>query len=218
MGGRAGTGHATGAFTAGQGDVFNTAPRLAPLGDYGGPTFTMALRPGSPARNAAPGSALLFDQRGFPRGGTPDIGAYEAGTLANFAAWSQETTGATLGFDTDQELDGTVNGLEYALHRDPFVSDTPLAPTLSGAPAGPRTFTFRYRADARDLRYIVQRNADLANAAGWTEIYRYDSRTGQITELFSVTGDENATTQIITLTDPATGPRLFWRLRLEQLP
>ncbi len=69
-------------------------PLLAPLGDYGGPTQTMALLPGSPARNAAVGSLATSDQRGFPIvGGTPDIGAYEAGNqLANiFNAYIWET-------------------------------------------------------------------------------------------------------------------------------
>jgi hypothetical protein len=58
-------------------------PGLAPLGDYGGPTQTMALLPGSPALDAgnnafvAPGET---DQRGRPRnsGGTVDIGAFES--------------------------------------------------------------------------------------------------------------------------------------------
>ena len=54
-------------------------PLLAPLGDYGGPTQTMALLPGSPALGAGIAVAgLTTDQRGqsldFP---SPDIGAYQ---------------------------------------------------------------------------------------------------------------------------------------------
>ncbi len=59
---------------------------LAPLGDYGGPTETIALRPGSTAIHggsagmeiAAQGSALTTDQRGQPLDTPiPDIGAYQ---------------------------------------------------------------------------------------------------------------------------------------------
>src|SRR5262249_23046305 len=57
-------------------------PRLAPLDDYGGPTFTHALLAGSPALDAGDNTdAPAFDQRGegFPRilGGRTDIGAFE---------------------------------------------------------------------------------------------------------------------------------------------
>jgi len=60
-------------------------PLLAPLGNYGGPTQTMALLPGSPAidagNNALIPAGVTTDQRGpgFPRivGGTVDIGAFE---------------------------------------------------------------------------------------------------------------------------------------------
>ena len=64
-------------------DAITAAPLLAPLGNYGGPTQTMALQPGSPARNTATvlAPAITSDQRGFPIVGIPDIGAYEAGTL-----------------------------------------------------------------------------------------------------------------------------------------
>ncbi|MBL9115081.1 MAG: hypothetical protein JNJ83_08735 [Verrucomicrobiaceae bacterium] len=74
--------------------AITAAPQLAPLGDYGGPTQTMALLPTSPARNAAAvlSPAITTDQRGFPIVGTPDIGAYEAGTLnPNYNAYIWET-------------------------------------------------------------------------------------------------------------------------------
>jgi len=65
-------------------------PRLAPLGNYGGPTPTMPPLVGSPAINAGGATSLSVDQRGFPRvldGKTPggsgtavaDLGAVEAG-------------------------------------------------------------------------------------------------------------------------------------------
>jgi hypothetical protein len=62
-------------------------PRLGPLQDNGGPTFTQALLPGSPALDAMPwgtngcGTTLYSDQRWQARpeagGGACDIGAYE---------------------------------------------------------------------------------------------------------------------------------------------
>lgn len=60
-------------------------PGLAPLGNYGGPTQTMALMPHSPAldrgSNALAAAAVLnADQRGLSRiyGAAADIGAYES--------------------------------------------------------------------------------------------------------------------------------------------
>jgi RTX calcium-binding nonapeptide repeat (4 copies) len=58
-------------------------PLLAPLGDYGGPTETMALLLGSPAiaagTSTVPGGLPLTDQRGFARtvNGKVDIGAVQ---------------------------------------------------------------------------------------------------------------------------------------------
>ena len=58
-------------------------PLLGPLQDNGGPTWTMALLPGSPAINAGDSTnAPATDQRGFARVGTPDIGAFEFGGKA----------------------------------------------------------------------------------------------------------------------------------------
>ena len=73
----------------GPGDLQNTDPKLGPLQNNGGPTFTQALLAGSPAIDAGNpngctdgnGILLTTDQRGYPRpekpGGRCDIGAYE---------------------------------------------------------------------------------------------------------------------------------------------
>jgi hypothetical protein len=83
-----------GGFLTATGDQVNTDPKLGPLQNNGGPTFTHALLPGSPAldrgkRDAVPALALNTDQRGFPRpvdnpslanapgGDGSDIGAFE---------------------------------------------------------------------------------------------------------------------------------------------
>ncbi|MGC2238939.1 MAG: BACON domain-containing carbohydrate-binding protein [Pyrinomonadaceae bacterium] len=61
-------------------DIVNQPALLAPLGDYGGQTPTIALLPDSPAINAGNNAnAEATDQRGAPRiiGGTIDIGAFE---------------------------------------------------------------------------------------------------------------------------------------------
>jgi hypothetical protein len=67
------------------GSLNSTDPRLRPLGDYGGPTLTLALGPGSPGRDAAnPAFCLPTDQRGVPRpqGAGCDMGAVEAAVLS----------------------------------------------------------------------------------------------------------------------------------------
>ena len=66
-----------------QGDLQGVDARLAPLGNYGGPTRTQALYTGSPALDAADADRCpAEDQRGFDRPDGPcDIGAYE-GSIA----------------------------------------------------------------------------------------------------------------------------------------
>ncbi|MGZ3437918.1 MAG: choice-of-anchor Q domain-containing protein [Polyangia bacterium] len=61
-------------------DLPNTDPVLAPLGNYGGPTDTYAIFPGSPALDAGDDTNVeATDQRGKPRlyGAHVDIGAFE---------------------------------------------------------------------------------------------------------------------------------------------
>jgi hypothetical protein len=75
----------------GPGDRNNTNPRLGTLGNYGGPTQTIPLLPGSPAIDAGNpsgctdglGHLLKTDQRGYRRPNTEDrsgcdMGAYES--------------------------------------------------------------------------------------------------------------------------------------------
>jgi hypothetical protein len=57
-------------------------PRLAPLADNGGPTFTRALLAGSPAIDAGGTGCPATDQRGASRVGACDIGAFEYGSTA----------------------------------------------------------------------------------------------------------------------------------------
>ena len=82
-------------------------PLLAPLGNYGGPTQTMALLPGSPAidagDNALIPAGVTTDQRGsgFPRivNGTVDIGAFESsGFTINVTSGSGQSTGVLTAF------------------------------------------------------------------------------------------------------------------------
>jgi len=66
----------------GSGSLTGVDPGLAPLLDNGGPTWTMALLPSSPAIDAGDTAAAPpTDQRGFPRpvGSAADIGAFEYG-------------------------------------------------------------------------------------------------------------------------------------------
>ncbi len=78
-----GSGNATTAFDGLLNDIVSNAdPLLSPLAYYSGPTPTMALRPGSPARNAGSPLITIPDQRGFNPFGSRDIGAYEAGATS----------------------------------------------------------------------------------------------------------------------------------------
>lgn len=121
-------------------------PLLAPLQNYGGPTQTMALKPGSPALNAAPQSNTTTDQRGFPKIGAADIGAYEAGAgeagaKVNFNVWAWEIIGQALLPDGDNDNDGIKNQMEYAAKYDPFAANgqpvnTPSPNTGGGGGSG----------------------------------------------------------------------------------
>jgi hypothetical protein len=65
------------------GNINGVPANLGPLQDNGGPTFTQALLPGSPAIDAGdPSASTARDQRGALRLGTPDMGAFEFNPFA----------------------------------------------------------------------------------------------------------------------------------------
>src|SRR5262249_10806649 len=73
-------GDVVGGYTDGGANLTSGILHLAPLGDYGGPTLTMALLPGSPAIGAGmsgPGIPAV-DERGQPRKSPVDIGAFQS--------------------------------------------------------------------------------------------------------------------------------------------
>lgn len=62
----------------GPNNLVGVDPMLSPLGDFGGPTMTMVPLPGSPARSSGlPNAAPATDQRGLPRSGFVDAGAFQ---------------------------------------------------------------------------------------------------------------------------------------------
>jgi hypothetical protein len=93
-----------GGYLNGPGDQINTDPMLGPLQDNGGPTFTHALLPGSPAIDAGnPGFVPppYYDQRGpgfdRVRNGRIDTGSFEvqAGPIGTPTATPTVTATAT---------------------------------------------------------------------------------------------------------------------------
>ncbi len=75
-----GTGGSGGLTSDGTNILDVSDPGLAALGDYGGPTQTVALLPGSPAIGAGTAvSGVATDQRGLPLDSPiPDIGAFQS--------------------------------------------------------------------------------------------------------------------------------------------
>ena len=180
-------------------------PRLAPLGNYGGPTPTLPPLPGSPAIDTGGTSSLTTDQRGFPRISTPDIGA------AEYQGASDLTRFWKLDFDGDTSPYGT----EQALGTDPLISDPASSRNITAPvinPSGHPVLTFGIdSAAAYGTRWILRRSTDLLT---FTEIYRFDGSTD--TAVPGVTFLRTATGVTVTDTNPPPGG-VFYRFeaRLE---
>jgi hypothetical protein len=126
-------------------------PLLAALGNYGGPTPTMALLPGSPALAAgsvAVDGGATTDQRGQPRvvNGAIDIGAFEsqAGPAFSFSAPASTTAGnafsiTVTALDASGQVNPTFTGTITFASTDPLAS-LPATYTFTSADQGVHTF------------------------------------------------------------------------------
>jgi hypothetical protein len=202
-------------------------PGLAPLGEFGGPTQTMALLPGSPARNAGQlglpfVSTFVADQRGFAINGQPDSGAYEAGTLGNFEAWAWETLPATATVPQhaptfDYDADGRTLLLEYAAQGSGTIPEFGPIPGFTRDAAGTvATVVIPYRYSAADLHYTIERGTNLTD--DWTTIATVNSGSNTynaVTGVALIAADAVS----ITFTDTfiASQPKVFYRLKVTKL-
>ena len=85
-------------------------PLLAALGNYGGPTETMALLPGSPAIDAG-NSSVATDQRGVsrPKGSASDVGAFESSGFTMVTSGSGQAANITEPFANPLVVTVTAN-------------------------------------------------------------------------------------------------------------
>jgi hypothetical protein len=101
-------------------DLIFTNPKIGPLQDNGGPTWTHALLPGSPALDAGQSWGLATDQRGVARGGLgtgepqpgdgTDIGAFEIGGNTRMVGILRTNHQVQLSFTSEQ-------GWKYQMQR-----------------------------------------------------------------------------------------------------
>ena len=148
-----------------------------PAGQY----RSFVTRSNAPAYNAygAPTTwALSNSQNGTPNGGDTQTARVFEGwrwdhfTLAEIPTLLVPNTAGALTADPDG--DGMNNFTEFAFGRAPRTADQPGALTAGGRVTDSGNeylcVTFRRARNALDVTYNVEANADLTNAAGWTNV------------------------------------------------
>ncbi|MDG3002372.1 choice-of-anchor Q domain-containing protein [Paludisphaera mucosa] len=177
-------------------DLVGVAPLLGPLADNGGPTWTMALLPGSPAIDAGVAVAgVTADQRGVirPQGAAPDVGAVEA----QFAATAFVSPAApTIVYGTAAttlsgriEVDGRIPTGRVAITLDGVTRQAPID-TASGAFASvfttlglspsssPYSVAFRYDGDAAFAPAAASAALTVLDASATPTVYTVDRTNG----------------------------------------
>jgi hypothetical protein len=162
-------GDGSGALVTGSGNLLGVDPKLAPLGNYGGPTQTMALLPGSPAidagSNALVPTGVSTDQRGYQRisGAAVDVGAFEV-TVADRSVVTASAASvpfggtATITLQAEDNLGNklTAGGLNVAFGLGAGTSGGSLGPvTDNGNGTYTATFTATAVGTARTLTATI---------------------------------------------------------------
>jgi hypothetical protein len=101
------------------GSINNVDPLLSALSDNGGPTATMALLAGSPARDAIPSGYPPTDQRGVtrPQGTAADMGAFEADFISAAPTILTQPQGGTVRAGTNVLFTVAASGTQPLLYE-----------------------------------------------------------------------------------------------------
>jgi fibronectin-binding autotransporter adhesin len=133
-----GTGGSGGLVNGANSNLVGVAdPGLAPLGDYGGRSPTVALYPWSPAIDGSPLLVNAADQRGYLRIFPYDIGAYEllrSTNVVSLAGLKRNGTGGGAGA-LEFDFAGGVTGATFSVYATTNAPD-PRAPVAVDRPGG----------------------------------------------------------------------------------
>ncbi|MDF7797882.1 choice-of-anchor Q domain-containing protein [Pontiellaceae bacterium B1224] len=203
-------GNGTVSYFSAAGDSTNhtaASIRLAPFGDYGGPTQTMPPLPGSPAIDAGGMTIFTYDQRGLNRvmNGALDIGAVE---IQDFNDTSSIISSA---WATDTDSDGNPFGVEYALGTDWNIADRTNSANLVALPDGGVVFGINLDAEEHTA-WIIKRSQNLVTDP-FVEVYRYDGPTSSSSG--TIPAFVNKTADHIELNDQSGVTNAFYLFEAE---
>jgi hypothetical protein len=156
-------------------DTITSDPLLAPLGNYGGPTQTFALLPGSPAIDAGPSTgAPTTDQRGQSRVGNLDLGAFESqGFVISVSSGNNQSATVNTAFASPLLVQVTANSSAEPVDGGLVTFTAPssgASATLSGTPAtiSSGLASVTATANATAASYQIVASAKGASSASFT--------------------------------------------------